>query len=102
MSHMIYMVEMALLDIARRAEWDAWYVAHQHHLLTIPGIHASQRFECVHAAAAPFVALHEVDGPQVFTSNAYRDQAGPSNTGARSIATRMARKPLPASNAASC
>ena len=78
---MIYMVEMALLDTARRAEWDAWYVAHQHHLLTIPGIHASQRFECVHSAASPFVALHEVDGPQVFTSNAYREQAGPSNTG---------------------
>ncbi len=72
MSHMIYMVEMALLDIARRAEWEAWYVAHQHHLLTIPGIHA---------APAPFVALHEVDGPQVFASDAYREQAGPSNTG---------------------
>ena len=81
MSHMIYMVEMALLDTARRAEWEAWYVAHQHRLLTIPGIHASQRFECIHAAAAPFVALHEVDGPQVFTSDAYREQAGPSNTG---------------------
>ena len=26
---MIYMVEMALLDTARRTEWDAWYVAHQ-------------------------------------------------------------------------
>ena len=50
MSHMIYMVEMALLDTARRAEWDAWYVAHQHRLLSIPGIHASQRFECIHAA----------------------------------------------------
>ena len=78
---MIYMVEMALLDAARRAEWDAWYVAHQHRLLAIPGIHASQRFECIHIAAAPFVALHEVDGPQVFTSDAYRRQAGPSNTG---------------------
>jgi hypothetical protein len=78
---MIYMVEMALLDTARRAEWDLWYVAHQHHLLSIPGIHASQRFECIHAAASPFVALHEVDGPEVFTSDAYRASAGPANTG---------------------
>ncbi len=78
---MIYMVEMALLDTARRAEWDAWYVAHQHHLLSIPGIHASQRFECIHAAASPFVALHEVDGPEVFTSDAYRASAGPSQYG---------------------
>lgn len=78
---MIYMVEMALLDTPHRAEWDAWYVAHQHRLLTIPGIHASQRFECIDVAASPFVALHEVDGPQVFTSDAYRNSAGPSNTG---------------------
>ena len=78
---MIYMVEMALLDTARRAEWDTWYIAHQHRLLSIPGIHASQRFECIHPAAAPFMALHEVDGPEVFTSSAYREQAGPSNTG---------------------
>lgn len=78
---MIYMVEMALLDTARRTEWDLWYVAHQHHLLSIPGIHASQRFECIHAAASPFVALHEVDGPEVFTSDAYRASAGPANTG---------------------
>ncbi len=78
---MIYMVEMALLATERRAEWEAWYAAHQHHLLTIPGIHASQRFECIHPAASPFVALHEVDGPQVFTSDAYRTSAGPSNTG---------------------
>jgi len=78
---MIYMVEMALLDTAHRAEWDAWYVAHQHRLLAIPGIDASQRFECIHTAASPFVALHEVDGPEVFTSDAYRANAGPSNTG---------------------
>src|SRR5579871_1127750 len=78
---MIYMVEMALLDTARRTEWDAWYVAHQHRLLSIPGIHASQRFECIHVAASPFVALHEVDGPEVFASDAYRAIAGPGNTG---------------------
>jgi hypothetical protein len=60
---MIYMVGMALLDTARRVEWDAWYVAHQHRLLSIPGFRASQRFEAIHAAPSPFVALHEVDSP---------------------------------------
>ena len=78
---MIYMVEMNLLDVARRGEWDAWYVAHQHRLLSIPGIRASQRFEAIHPATSPFVALHEVDSAEVFTSPAYRAQAGPSNTG---------------------
>ena len=78
---MIYMVEMALLDIARRAEWDAWYVAHQHRLLSIPGFRASQRFEAIHAAESPFVARHEVDSPEIFASAPYRAKAGPSNTG---------------------
>ena len=78
---MIYMVEMALLDTGRRVEWDAWYVAHQHRLLSIPGFRASQRFEAIHAAESPFVALHEVDSPNIFTSSPYRAKAGPSNTG---------------------
>ena len=78
---MIYMVEMNLLDTARRAEWDAWYVTHQHLLLAIPGFRASQRFEAIHAAESPFVALHEVDGPEIFTGPRYRARAGPSNTG---------------------
>lgn len=78
---MIYMVEMALLDLTGRPEWDTWYVAHQHRLLSIPGFHASQRFEAIHAAKSPFVALHEVDSPEVFTSPPYRANAGPSNTG---------------------
>ena len=78
---MIYMVEMALLDTARRAEWDAWYVAHQHRLLAIPGFRASQRFESIQPVASPFVALHEVDSAEVFTSAPYRAQAGPGNTG---------------------
>ena len=78
---MIYMVEMALLDTARRAEWETWYVGHQHRLLSIPGIHASQRFEALHAAASPFVALHEVDSADVFTGPTYRAKAGPTNTG---------------------
>ena len=72
---MIYMVEMALLDTARRAEWDAWYVAHQHRLLSIPGFRASQRFEAIHPVTSPFVALHEVDSADIFTSPAYRAQA---------------------------
>lgn len=75
------MVEMALLVAERRAEWDAWYVAHQHRLLSIPGFRASQRFEAVHATPSPFVALHEVDSADVFTSPAYRALAGPANTG---------------------
>jgi hypothetical protein len=78
---MIYMVELALLETERRAEWDDWYVAHQHRLLSIPGFRASQRFEAIHRVESPFVALHEVDSPELFVSPAYRANGGPSNTG---------------------
>jgi hypothetical protein len=78
---MIYMVELALLDTARRAEWDSWYAAHQRRLLSIPGFRASQRFETIHPVESPFVALHEVDSPDIFTGSHYRANGGPSNTG---------------------
>ena len=78
---MIYMVEMNLMEMDRRVEWDAWYVSHMRMLITIPGIHATQRFECLHDHPSPFVALHEVDGPEVFASDAYKATAGPFGTG---------------------
>jgi hypothetical protein len=78
---MIYMVEMALIDVARRAEWDAWYLSHMKKLISIPGIQATQRFESLTPHASPFLALHQVTGPDVFTSVAYRANAGPGGTG---------------------
>ena len=78
---MIYMVEMALLDLARRAEWNDWYLSHMKMLISIPGIQATQRFESLSPHASPFVALHQVTGPEVFTSDAYRAKAGPNGTG---------------------
>ena len=78
---MIYMVEMVLLETVRRTEWDAWYLAHQHRLLSIPGFRASQRFEAIHTTESPFVALHEVDSPELFARPQYRVKGGPSNTG---------------------
>ena len=78
---MIYMVEMNLIDLSRRIEWDAWYLSHMRMLISIPGIQATQRFECLGQHPSPFVALHQVTGPEVFTSDAYRAKAGPTGTG---------------------
>src|SRR5262249_14988027 len=78
---MIYMVEMTLLETARRAEWDLWYAAHQHRLLSIPGFRASQRFEAIPTAESPFGAVHEVESPEIFVGHHYRARGGPSNTG---------------------
>ncbi len=78
---MIYMVEMALTDGARRAEWDAWYLSHMKKLISISGIEATQRFESLTPHTSPFVAMHQVTGPEVFASHAYRAKAGPEGTG---------------------
>ena len=78
---MIYMVEMDLIERERRVEWDHWYLTHTKMLLTFPGFHATQRFECLHEADAPFVAIHQVDGLEFFQSESYLNQAGPTGTG---------------------
>ncbi len=78
---MIYMVEMGFSALALREKWDAWYLSHMKMLITIPGIRATQRFEALADHIQPFVALHDVTGPEVFTSDAYKAKAGPASTG---------------------
>ena len=78
---MIYMVEMDFPHPERLEEWHAWYLAHIRALLSVPGFRASQRFEAILPAAAPYLALHEVSGPEMFESAAYRSRGGPGSTG---------------------
>src|SRR5262249_26990178 len=78
---MIYMVEMALDDRAREAEWHAWYLSHIRKLLAVPGFNASQRFAALHDTPSPFLALHEVASAALFESREYRAVGGPSGTG---------------------
>ena len=78
---MIYMVEMDMKLGDREAEWHAWYLAHIKVLLTVPGFRASQRFQSILPVPAPYLALHEVDGGDLFDSAAYRSRGGPSSTG---------------------
>ena len=51
------------------------------HAHTVPGFRASQRFQAVVAAAAPYLALHEVSGPEMFEDPVYRSRGGPASTG---------------------
>ncbi|MSP04722.1 MAG: hypothetical protein EXR05_05685 [Acetobacteraceae bacterium] len=78
---MIYMVEMGFSALGLREKWDEWYLSHMKMLITIPGIRATQRFEALHDHIQPFVAMHDVTGPDVFTSDAYKTTAGPASTG---------------------
>lgn len=76
---MIYMVEMGFPHPERIAEWHDWYLRHIELLLTVPGFRASQRFEAIVDNPSPYLALHEVSGPELFTSEAYRNRGGPAS-----------------------
>jgi hypothetical protein len=78
---MIYMVEMAFRHPAREAEWHEWYLAHIGVLLSVPGFFASQRLQAIVDNPSPYLALHEVESPELFDSSAYRNRGGPSSVG---------------------
>jgi len=78
---MIYMVEMGFPHPERLAEWHDWYLAHIRVLLTVPGFRASQRFAATVDNPSPYLALHEVCGPGLFDSAAYRGRGGPASVG---------------------
>jgi hypothetical protein len=77
----IYMVEMDMRLDDREAEWHEWYLAHIKVLLSVPGFRASQRFQSILPAPAPYLALHQVDSGAIFDSAEYRSRGGPSSTG---------------------
>jgi hypothetical protein len=78
---MIYMVEMDMQLGERETEWHDWYLAHIKVLLTVPGFRASQRFQSLLPAPAPYLALHQVDSGAIFDSAEYRKLGGPASTG---------------------
>lgn len=78
---MLYMVEMDFATPGREAEWNEWYAHHIEMLLSMPGIHAAQRLRAEGAARSPYIAIYEVDGPEVFESGPYRANAGRGSTG---------------------
>lgn len=73
-----YMVEMDYPEREGpgRAAYEAFYERHVAMLLRIPGFLAAQRFECAHAAAAPFLAIYQLEGPEVMESEAYLSRGG--------------------------
>jgi hypothetical protein len=75
------MVEMDMQLGGREAEWHEWYLAHIKVLLTVPGFRASQRFQSLLPAPAPYLALHQVDSGAIFDSAEYRSRGGPASTG---------------------
>jgi len=79
---MIYLVEMDFRTPEREHDWHVWYLEHTAHLVrSIPGFTASQRFRCLTASPSPWLAFHEVAGPEVFETAEYKAGGGPPSTG---------------------
>ena len=79
---MIYMVEMDFRDPAREHDWHTWYLAHTTQLVrNVPGFTATQRFRAITPTPSPWLAMHEVTGPEVFESKDYKANGGPASTG---------------------
>jgi hypothetical protein len=72
----VYVVRSEFADEAREAEWNRWYEeVHVPELLTVPGFHSATRFQ-ERGAPRRYLALYEVDGPEVFQTERYREVSG--------------------------
>ncbi len=79
---MMYVVEMEFRNAAREHDWHVWYICHTAKLVrNVPGFTGTQRFRCLTPTRSPWIALHEVAGPEVFESAAYQANGGPASTG---------------------
>ncbi len=79
MMNTFYMVEMDFPFPDERAAFDQFYDHHITMLLTVDGFLSAQRFECIHAAIAPFLAIYQLAGPDVLNGPSYRSKGGPNS-----------------------
>ena len=70
------MVEMHYPATEDRALFDEFYANHISMLLTIDGFLSAQRYECIHEARAPFLAVYRLRDPAVMESENYTSKAG--------------------------
>ena len=82
------MVEMNYPTSADRGAFDEFYDKHIAMLLAIDGFQSAQRFECVHSAAAPFLAVYRLREAAVMSSENYTARAGRQSV-ASEFRTRM-------------
>ncbi len=73
---MIYMVEIRFSSPEHEDEWNAWYSAHLHTLLSVTGIETAQRLEAITPAERRYIAIYTIASEAVFTSAAYAGIGG--------------------------
>lgn len=73
---MIYMVDHVFTDPAQEPAWHAWYDGYLKKLLSVPGIHSTQRFKAVGESPSRFLAMYSIDSADVYTSEGYKKIGG--------------------------
>jgi hypothetical protein len=68
---LIFISESGLLDFARKAEWDEWYVDHLRIMRTVDGISSAQRLETDTPGFPLSLAMYTVTSADVFSDPYY-------------------------------
>ena len=74
---MLYMVECGFADRDREDDWNEWYSGPKlAELLSMPGFIATQRYKAIEPCPAPYLAIHSIESPSVFTNPDYKANGG--------------------------
>jgi hypothetical protein len=68
---MIFMSQSALIDPAREADWDAWYVEHLRVMAAVAGVESAQRFKTATPDYSPSLAMYSMRSAEVFNDPYY-------------------------------
>jgi hypothetical protein len=74
---MLYMVECGFADPTREDNWNEWYSGPKlAELLSMPGFIATQRYKALEPCPAPYLAVHSIESPSMFTNPNYKANGG--------------------------
>lgn len=80
---MIYMVDHVFTDPVQEPAWHQWYAGYLQKLLSVPGIHSTQRFKAIGETPSRFLAMYSIDSADVYTSEGYNKIGGGGSQSAR-------------------
>lgn len=89
----LYMVECRFSDPVREQAWNDWYSGERlDELLSVPGFVGSQRHRALGRSPARYLAVHQIDGMEVFDSLAYQAIGGGGFLGYQDCITDWVRR----------
>ncbi len=80
---MIYMVDHVFTDPAQEPAWHEWYAGYLKKLLSVTGIHSTQRFKAIGVTPSRYLAMYSIDSADVYTSESYKNIGGGGSQSAR-------------------